>query len=126
VTAKQPTVEAFLAALHHARISDIIRLRAALIASDRELGEKIKWNAPSFGHDGDDRVTFRLQPGDRFELVLHRGVQKRDDPFTFDDPEQLIAWATNDRGSITVPVEMSDEQQNGIVALANRWLAATR
>ena len=126
MTAKQPTVEEFLAELDHPRIDDIRRIRAALLAGDAELAERIKWNAPSFGHDGDDRVTFRLQPGNRFELVLHRGVQKRDDPFTFDDPEQLIIWATNDRGTITMPLKMTDQEEARLLALAHRWLRATR
>ena len=75
MSAKQPTVEDFLTNLDHPRLEDIRRIRTALVAGDAELSERIKWNAPSFGHDGNDRVTFRLQPGDRFEVVLHRGVQ---------------------------------------------------
>ena len=62
MSAKQPTVEEFLTNLDHPRVDDIRRVRAGLLADDAELGERIKWNAPSFGHDGDDRVTFRLQP----------------------------------------------------------------
>jgi hypothetical protein len=33
-----------------------------------------KWNAPSFRHAGEDRVTFRLQPGDKLQLIFHRGA----------------------------------------------------
>jgi hypothetical protein len=126
VSAKKPTVDEFLTDLDHPRIDEIRRIRTGLLAGDAELGERIKWNAPSFGHDGDDRVTFRLQPGDRFELVFHRGVHKRDDPFTFDDPDHLITWATSDRGTAVVTVGMTDHEEARLVALAHRWLQATR
>jgi hypothetical protein len=126
MSAKKPTVDEFLTDLDHGRIDDIRRIRTGLLAGDAELAERIKWNAPSFGHDGDDRVTFRLQPGDRFELVFHRGVHTRDDPFTFDDPDHLITWATSDRGTTVVPVGMTDHEEARLLALAHRWLQATR
>ncbi len=126
MSAKQPTVDEFLTDLDHLRVDDIRRIRTGLLAGDAELGERIKWNAPSFGHDGEDRVTFRLQPGDRFELVLHRGVHTRDDPFTFDDPDNLITWATSDRGTTVVAVGMTDHEETRLLALAHRWLQATR
>jgi hypothetical protein len=126
MSVKQPTVDEFLTDLDHLRVDDIRRIRTGLLAGDAELGERIKWNAPSFGYDGDDRVTFRLQPGDRFELVFHRGVHKRDDPFTFDDPDHLIKWATSDRGTTVVAVGMTDDEESSLLTLAHRWLQATR
>jgi Domain of unknown function (DU1801) len=126
MSAKQPTVDEFLTNLEHPRLDDIRRIRSWLLAGDAELGERIKWNAPSFGHDGDDRVTFRLQPGNRFELVFHRGVHTRNDPFSFDDPDHLITWATTDRGTTVVPVGMTNDQEARLLALAHRWLQATR
>lgn len=48
---------------------------------------------------GDDRVTFRLQPGDRLQLVFHRGAKVRADSedFAFGDSTGLLSWASNDR-----------------------------
>ena len=86
MASKPPTVEQFLADLDHTRADDIARFRSAIIASDADLSERIKWNAPSFGYDGEDRVTFRLQPRDRFELILHRGAKVRTDPFLLRRP----------------------------------------
>jgi hypothetical protein len=126
MSAKQPTVDEYLAELHHTQVDDIRRIRTRLLADDAELGERIKWNAPSFGHDGDDRVTFRLHPGNRFQLVFHRGVQKRDDPFTFDDPDNLITWATGDRGTAVVAAGITAEDETRLLDLAHRWLQATR
>lgn len=122
----KPTVDEFLDGLDHARVDDIRRFRACLLADDADIGERIKWNAPSFGHDGDDRVTFRLQPGDRFDLVLHRGVHPRTDPFVFDDPDDLITWSTTDRGVIAIPEPFTTSDQERVLALVRRWLHDTR
>jgi hypothetical protein len=122
------TVEAFLDGLEHARLDDVREVRAALIALDG-VTERVKWNAPSLCIDGDDRITFRLQPGDRVEIVLHRGSRTRDDAatFTFDDPSGLIAWSTPDRGVIAfaadAPVATLLPQ---VLEVARAWLTATR
>jgi hypothetical protein len=39
--------------------------RTDVLASDDGITEHVKWNAPSFCYAGVDRVTFRLQPGNR-------------------------------------------------------------
>ena len=40
-------------------------------------------------------MTFRLRPGDRLQLVLHRGAKVRDDAadFRFEDDSGLLEWA---------------------------------
>jgi hypothetical protein len=78
----------------------IIDARAAILASDERISEYVKWNVPSFCYQGDDRVTFMLQPGDRLQLVFHRGAKVRADSdyFTFEDETGLLEWASADRG----------------------------
>ena len=93
------------------------------------MTERIKWNAPSFCVEGDDRVTFRLQPGDRVELVLHRGVAKRGDvaTFAFADPTGWITWAAPDRGVVVLrDAADTDAKLAGVTALVAQWCAATR
>ena len=121
------SVDAYLGALRHPRIEEIHLLRHALLDADPDLVETIKWNAPSFGYAGTDRVTLRLQPGDRLEVVFHRGTAKRDDDFAFQDPMGLMAWAAPDRGVVKVTdATMLGERLPDIVALARAWLLATR
>jgi hypothetical protein len=120
-------VDDYMAALVHARRGEVEALRSALMAADPDLVETIKWNAPSYGYTGTDRITMRLQPGDRVDLVFHRGAAKRDDGFTFDDQTGLIAWAAPDRGVVAVTDRaMLDARLAEIVELARAWLAATR
>jgi hypothetical protein len=126
---RSPTVDEYLAALRHPRRRQISRLRRLIIDSVPGIHESVKWNAPNFSVDGVDRVTFRLQPGDRFQLVLHRGVAIRTDQaeFSFADPTGLVEWATRDRGVLTVGDEMSagddlTPHEAQIIDLVRRWV----
>ncbi len=123
-----PEVAEFLQELEHPMKDGILKLRDAILASDDQITDHIKWNAPSFCYHGDDRVTFRLQPGDRLQLVFHRGARVRDDSadFVFEDATGLIEWSTPDRGTVTVSdLEDVDAELPTVVELVSRWMRAT-
>ncbi len=123
-----PAVDAFLDALPHARKPEIERLRRAILASRVDLTEQVKWKAPSFCSGGDDRVTFRLQPGDRVELIFHRGAKKRSDTdgFAFVDETGLVRWLAPDRGVVVLTDADDTERQTAdIVRLVEAWIDAT-
>jgi hypothetical protein len=74
-------------------------------------------------------VTFRLQPGDRVDLIFHRGAKKRVDPdaFRFEDPTGLLRWLAPDRGVVELVDQEHTEAQTGrVVELVEAWVAATR
>lgn len=116
-------VEEYLDALDHSRKDEVRRLRTALLAGVSGLDEHVKWNAPSFRFDGEDRVTFRLNPGSRVQLVFHRGAKRRDDgdAFRFDDPGGLLEWLAGDRAVITfADADDLAAKQDAVVALVAR------
>ena len=120
-------VDTFMADLRHPLKPGIEQLRAAILASNDEITEHVKWNAPSFCHAGVDRVTFRLQPGDRLQLVLHRGAKVRDDSadFRFEDTDGLLEWVAPDRAVVSFQdLQDVDRRQAAVVALINRWVLA--
>jgi len=121
-------VDGYLDRLDHPLKAGVEQLRAAILASDDGITESVKWNAPNFRYDGVDRVTFRLQPGDRLQLVLHRGAAVRDDvgDFRFDDPTGLVEWATPDRGVLTFS-DLADvaAKQPAVVELVRRWVVSS-
>ena len=123
-----PEVAEFLRNLSHPLRDEIARVRAAILASDDEITEHIKWKAPSFCYHGDDRVTFRLQPGDRLQLVFHRGAKVRADShdFVFEDDSGLLEWSTPDRGTVGLD-ELDDLEAKlpAVVELVGRWMRAT-
>jgi len=125
---ESPEVAEFLHELSHPLKDGIMDVRAAILAADEQISEHIKWNAPSFCYRGDDRVTFRLQPGDRLQLVFHRGAKVRSDSdeFAFEDDTELLSWATGDRATVTFR-DMEDVQASlpRVVELVRRWMRAT-
>ncbi len=118
-------VEQYLADLEHPLKAGVVRLRAAILASNPAITEHVKWNAPSFCVDGTDRVTFRLRPGARLQLVFHRGAVKRTDTedFVFHDPTGLMAWLAPDRALVDLPtLEVVAQHEQDVVTLVNRWV----
>ena len=118
-------VDAFLAQLDHPFKPAIERLRAAILSSNDGITEQVKWNAPSFVYDGVDRATFRLQPGNRLELILHRGAKTRDDvaEFRFADDSGLPEWLAPDRAVVRFRDAADvDAKQDAVVDLVNRWV----
>jgi hypothetical protein len=127
VAEKLSAVDSHLAGLQHSRKAEIETLRRLIRDAVPDLDETIKWNAPSFGPGGDDRITMRLSPGDRLQLILHRGVRAgADDFFRFEDPDGLIAWAAPDRGVITFRDAGDLKAKSAVLGeVLRRWVACT-
>lgn len=123
---KQVSVEDYMASLDHPLKEGVVLLRAAIKSADPTLSEQIKWNAPSFGREFDDRVTLGVRP-DCLQVVLHRGVKPQDSSgFTFQDESGLIKWAAVDRGVITFKsVEEVKEHLPAVIATCVAWVRAT-
>jgi len=119
--------DAFLATLKHPRKAEIEVLRAIIRQAEPELEEGIKWNAPSYRIDSDDRVTMNLSGG-KLRVIFHRGAKaKPDKSFRFDDPSGLLEWPAPDRGVLTI-ADAAALKANGkaIGDLIRRWVKATR
>ncbi|WP_328414874.1 DUF1801 domain-containing protein [Micromonospora sp. NBC_00389] len=124
---KSGEVDDFMETLNHPLKAGVEELRLAILASNADISEHVKWNAPSFRYNGEDRVTFRLRPADRLQLIFHRGAKVRSDlaEFTFQDPTGLMTWLAPDRGVVTFPdLEAIQSQQAAVVSLVNHWVRA--
>jgi len=124
---KPVDVDAFIAALDHPQRPAIAELRRIILEADPRIGEQIKWNAPSFGYAGADRVTMRLQPGDRLQLIFHRGAKVRDSAgFQFEDGSGLMEWVAPDRAVLTLrDLEDVRARRPVLQDVVPRWIAAT-
>jgi hypothetical protein len=69
-------VAEFLNRLQHPFKSEIEEVRRIILDSVPELTERIKWNAPSFCLNNEDRITFQLQGKGFFRLIFHSGAKK--------------------------------------------------
>jgi len=120
-------VETYLDVLQHARKAEVLTLRQVILEAVPGLVERVKWNAPSFGMGDDDRITMRLHPGDRLQLILHRGAKAAaDDLFRFEDPDKLISWAAPDRGVISfADADDLAQKSEALGLILRRWVACT-
>lgn len=74
---KNESVEQFLEKLNHPMRAEIDILRKMIFESVENLSEHIKWNAPSFCFNGDDRITFNFPPKkDTILIVFHCGSKQ--------------------------------------------------
>jgi hypothetical protein len=120
-------VDRYMKTLDHALKDGVQQLRLAILSSNEQITEHVKWKAPSFCYNGEDRVTFRLQPGDRIQLIFHRGAKVRgdSDQFAFEDHTGLLQWLAKDRAVMTLH-DMTDveRKQAAIVELVDQWVTA--
>ena len=93
----------FLTGLKHPLINEISALRAVIIGCPIAIDENIKWNAPNYLHNGEDRVTMRIQPPTQIQLIFHRGAKKLAQPKDkiIKDNSGLLVWKENDRAIAT-------------------------
>ncbi|WP_244224809.1 DUF1801 domain-containing protein [Corallococcus sicarius] len=120
-------VAQYMSALEHPLKAEIETVRAAILASDKAITERIKWKAPSFVHGGDDRVTFRLAPKGIFQVIFHRGAKVKDTAgFAFEDDSGLLEWLAPDRGVVTLKdAKDVKAKKAALVKLVGRWMKAT-
>ena len=114
-----------MSGLNHPLKEGVEQLRTAILDSNELITEHIKWNAPSFRYAGEDRVTFRLYPEDRVQLIFHRGAKVRSDAadFAFDDQTGLLRWVAADRAVVDLrDAKDAEAKQWDLVEVVNRWV----
>lgn len=124
---KSPVVTKFLDDQQHPLREAIERLRSILLAVPPGLEENVKWNGPNYAHDGEDRITMRIQPPKKLQLIFHRGAKKLAQPPArlIDDPSRLLEWKENDRAVATFKdLADIDGKAEALEDLATRWIAA--
>jgi hypothetical protein len=102
---KYKTLEEFFNDLNNNKRLQVDTLRDLILKTEPQLEEHIKWNAPSYVLDGEDRITFNLMNKQEVvKLVLHMGATRKENkkgaPIMQDD-SGLIKWSSDIRGMIT-------------------------
>jgi hypothetical protein len=124
---KYKTVEAFLADLDPSKSEQVTLLREIIKTAQPSLEEHIKWNAPSYIHDGEDRITFNLFNKEGVvKLVFHMGAKRKEDknaaPLLADD-FGLVVWSSDIRGTVSF-ASLADIEANKepLTKLVKNWL----
>ena len=119
-------VEVFLDQLEHPMKPEVIALRATILNAQPELTEQIKWNAPSFCFQGQDRITFNLSGKGIIRLIFHAGVKTKvlNGPL-MEDETGLLEWASNDRAILKFASREDVEAKSpALEQLVRQWIAA--
>ena len=121
------TVAEFLDELDEDILDQVNELRGIIFEAEPELIENIKWNAPNYVHEGEDRITFNVMNKEgKVKLVLHMGATKKEDKKAksiLNDPNRLGESASNIRTVITfdsLPDILAKE--DGLKDILRRWL----
>lgn len=116
----------FLKNLRHPFKAEIEAVRKIVLGANKDLTEHIKWNAPSFAINGEDRITFNLQGKGFFRLIFHCGAKASDrksEARLIEDTTGLLEWASSDR-AIAKFGDMEDvkTKKDALVSIINTWL----
>lgn len=83
-------VNQYMAALEHPLKEEVETIRKIILQSNKEIFERVKWNAPSFFYKDEDMVTFMLRAQQHVHLVFHH-------PYIVNIPSQLLEGDYKDR-----------------------------
>ncbi len=125
---KNQTVTEFIGTLEHPLKKEIEVLREIILSANNQLTENIKWNAPNFCFDGEDRITMRINPPTKLQLIFHRGAKVQELPKTnlIEDNSGILQWKTTDRAVATFA--NMDEiiiNKKNVIELVTKWIQAT-
>ena len=125
---KYKTVEEFLDGLSKDKRLQVDTLRDLILSTEPKLEEHIKWNAPSYVLDGEDRITFNLvNKQGVVKLVLHMGATRKEDKKgapIMQDESGLMEWSSDIRGMITFSsIEDVNANAAALKKIVKDWLS---
>jgi hypothetical protein len=121
---KTAEVDAFMETLNHPLKAEVQAVRDIIKGVNPDVTEHIKWNAPSFCYNGDDRVTMNLRATDNLQLIFHRGAKVKDSKdFTFKDSTGLLEWLAADRAIVKLRnMEDVTAKKAALAKVVNQWM----
>jgi len=118
----------FLNELEHPLKPEIEDVRTIILGADARLTEHIKWNAPSFCMNGEDRITFQLHGKEMFRLMFHCGAKAKrhaENKRLIEDGTGLLDWAANDRVIVKFAGRSDVEAgRDKLAEVIRKWLEA--
>ncbi len=125
---KYKTVPDFLASLPADKQDQVQILQQLILDLDYDLEEHIKWNAPSYVLDGEDRITFNVVNKDnQIKLVIHMGATRKEDKHgepVLSNDHGIVQWSSDIRGYITFTnLEDVKSKSPSVKQVLADWLA---
>lgn len=116
----------FLNNLEHPLKNEIEEVRKIILSVNDNITEHIKWNAPSFCFNNEDRVTFNLQGKGFIRLILHMGAKVKNKKKKLpEDTTGLLEWVADDRAIIKLTDMMDVElKKERLIQAIDLWILA--
>lgn len=126
-TDKYKTVPDFMASLPADKREQVQVLRQLILDLGYNLEEHIKWNAPSYVLDGEDRITFNVVNKDNHvKLVIHMGATRKEDKHgkpVLSNDHGIVQWSSDIRGYITFSsLEDVASKSSAVKQVLSDWL----
>jgi len=125
---KYTTLTDFFHDLNDDKRLQVEALRDLILKTEPRLEERIKWNAPSYALDGEDRITFNLMNKQGVvKLVLHMGTSRKEDKKgtpVMKDESGLVEWSSDIRGMLSFEnVEDINSKRELLKTILKNWLS---
>ena len=121
------SVTKFLDELNHPFRNEIEKLRQIILAANDRLAENLKWNAPNYFIDNEDRITMRIMPPKKqIQLIFHRGAKVKEalEHQLVTDHSKLLIWKGTDRAVATFNnLEEIENAKSYLIEIVNEWIA---
>lgn len=119
----------YLNRLEHPLKKEIEEIRRVILSVNNQISEHIKWNAPSFCYQNDDRMTFNMRGKDSFLLVFHSGAKVKPnsgETTLFEDTTGLLEWVTHDRATVKfTSINDVEAKKDKLAEVVTKWIEAT-
>lgn len=117
-------VAEFMQKLEHPLKAEIEAVRAIILGADKQIGEGIKWNSPSFCIK-EYFATVNIR-NDALLVILHLGAKVKDSSFTgltISDPAGLLEWLGKDRAAVKFrDMQAVEAQRTAFEDIVRQWI----
>ncbi len=125
---KYKTLEEFYTDQDPVNLKQVMTIRELLFKTEPKLTESLKWNAPNYSFQGEDRITFNvMNKENKVKIIIHMGATKKENKNgepVISAPDELVTWNSDIRGTITFE-DLTDvtEKSSKFKKLIKNWLA---
>ena len=127
---KYKSIEEFLSDQTADKLQEINKLRELILHTEPRLVENLKWNAPNYVYNDEDRITFNLMNKQNVvKIIIHMGATRKENKKAspvLGNGQGLVEWNSDIRGTIRFN-GMSDIslKKEPFQTLISDWLAVS-
>lgn len=113
-----------MAAMSHPLAAEIAAVRAIILGASKDIGEAIKWNAPSF-RTTEFFATIHLRSTKEVQIVFHLGAKKRAEipEIKVFAPPEMLRWLAKDRCLVAMGKDAEVEARSKVLEkLVQAWI----